>query len=77
VVVDPPRSGLGPTLSARLAELCPPRLTYVACDPSALSRDLAILTTGNLRIRDIAIFDLFPQTHHLETVVRLIAESAS
>jgi 23S rRNA (uracil1939-C5)-methyltransferase len=76
VVVDPPRTGLGQVLSTRLAELRPPRLTYVACDPAALARDLALLTANGLRIRDIALFDLFPQTHHVETVVRLAAESS-
>lgn len=74
VVVDPPRSGLGPKLSARLAEIRPRYLTYVACDPSALARDLEVLTADSLRLRDIAIFDLFPQTHHVETVARLAAE---
>jgi tRNA/tmRNA/rRNA uracil-C5-methylase (TrmA/RlmC/RlmD family) len=51
-------------------------LTYAACDPAALARDLALLTANGLRIRDIALFDLFPQTHHVETVVRLAAESS-
>lgn len=75
VVVDPPRSGLGPALSGRLARRRLRALTYVACDPSALARDLKLLTAGDLEIRDIAIFDLFPQTHHVETVVRLVASS--
>lgn len=77
IVVDPPRTGLGPRLAATLCERPPARLTYVACDPAALARDLKILLSGSLRIADIAIFDLFPQTHHIETVVRLIDTHAA
>lgn len=73
VVVDPPRAGLGHELARCLTEMQLPRLTYVSCDPATLARDLKILTSQNLRIADIAIFDLFPQTHHVETVARLIA----
>lgn len=71
IVVDPPRSGLGKELAAALAARNPDRFAYVSCDPSTLARDLRVLTAGDLRIVDIAIFDLFPQTHHVETIVRL------
>lgn len=73
VVVDPPRSGLGTELSKVLAGRNPAQLTYVSCDPTTLARDLRILTAGSLQIAGLAIFDLFPQTHHVETVVRLEA----
>lgn len=72
VVVDPPRTGLGAALATRLRDRRLPRLTYVSCDPTTLARDLKILLAGNLGIDDIAIFDLFPQTHHVETIVRLV-----
>ena len=71
IVVDPPRSGLDRRLAELLANRDVERLTYVSCDPTTLARDLRILTSGQLRIVDVAIFDLFPQTHHVETVVRL------
>jgi len=74
IVVDPPRSGLGAELASALVARNPDRFAYVSCDPSTLARDLQVLTAGNLRVADIAIFDLFPQTHHVETVVRLAAE---
>ncbi len=73
IVVDPPRAGLDRRLAESLVERDVKRLTYVSCDPTTLARDLRILTSGNLRLIDVSIFDLFPQTHHVETVVRLAA----
>jgi len=71
VLADPPRAGLGKALAQRLAELKPRRLAIVACDPATLSRDLAALTAAGYRIAAMTLVDLFPQTFHLETVVRL------
>jgi 23S rRNA (uracil1939-C5)-methyltransferase len=71
VLLDPPRAGLGKTVVRRLLDLAPPRLTIVACDPSTLARDLAGLTAGGYAIDRMTLIDLFPQTYHLETVVRL------
>lgn len=72
VLADPPRAGLGKAAAARLLELRPRRLAIVACDPATLARDLAVLTPA-YAIDRITLVDLFPQTFHLETVVRLIA----
>jgi 23S rRNA (uracil1939-C5)-methyltransferase len=74
IVVDPPRAGLGRELASALAAPESDRLVYVSCDPTTLARDLRILISGPLRITGVAIFDLFPQTHHVETVVRLEAQ---
>ncbi|MEZ4532523.1 MAG: class I SAM-dependent RNA methyltransferase [Thermomicrobiales bacterium] len=71
IVVDPPRSGLGARLADRLSNVEVRRLIYVSCDPATLARDLKRLAKSSYRVVDIAIFDLFPQTHHVETVVRL------
>jgi 23S rRNA (uracil1939-C5)-methyltransferase len=71
VVVDPPRTGLGPDITALLAKVAAPALVYVSCDPATLARDLHALLTGGYRIESITLADLFPQTFHLETVVRL------
>lgn len=71
IVVDPPRTGLERALSELLAEKRAPRLTYVSCDPATLARDLKVLIAGGFRLVDLAIFDLFPQTHHVETIARL------
>lgn len=71
VVVDPPRTGLGAEITAMLADLAPPAVVYVSCDPATLARDLRGLVTAGYELESIALVDLFPQTFHLETVVRL------
>jgi 23S rRNA (uracil1939-C5)-methyltransferase len=71
VVADPPRAGLGKVVVKRLIELRPPGLVIVACDPATLARDLSVLTGAGYKIEHMSMIDLFPQTYHLETVVRL------
>jgi 23S rRNA (uracil1939-C5)-methyltransferase len=83
VVLDPPRSGLGQAASAKLAELQAPEIVYLSCDPSTLARDLAVLlqtermpsgekpNAPRYEIASVQLFDLFPQTHHIETLVHL------
>jgi len=71
IVLDPPRAGLGAEAAQVLARIGAPQLVYVSCDPTTLARDLAILTRGGYRIDTIDLIDLFPQTFHIETVVRL------
>jgi 23S rRNA (uracil1939-C5)-methyltransferase len=70
VLADPPRAGLGKAAAERLAELRPATLVIVACDPATLARDLAALQPV-YEIERMTLVDLFPQTFHLETVVRL------
>ncbi|MCX6628177.1 MAG: RsmD family RNA methyltransferase [Candidatus Solibacter sp.] len=72
VVLDPPRTGLGKAVVARLTELRPRQITIVACDPATLARDLAGLVAAGYRVEGMTLMDLFPQTYHLETVVRLV-----
>ncbi|NDE89261.1 MAG: class I SAM-dependent RNA methyltransferase, partial [Micrococcales bacterium] len=72
VVIDPPRSGAGREVVTELVRLMPEHLIYVACDPIALARDLKDLLAANYRIAKIKAFDLFPHTHHFETVVSLV-----
>ena len=83
VVLDPPRVGLGVEAAARLANLGAEKIAYLSCDPSTLARDLAVLTnserkpetpvetTQRYEIEEVHMFDLFPQTFHIETLVRL------
>jgi 23S rRNA (uracil1939-C5)-methyltransferase len=72
VLLDPPRTGLGKTVVRRLLDLHPRAVTIVSCDPSTLARDLPALLGGGYRIDQMTMIDLFPQTYHFETVVRLI-----
>jgi 23S rRNA (uracil1939-C5)-methyltransferase len=71
IIVDPPRTGLDGGVSALIAEVVAPRLVYVSCDPATLARDLKVLLAGGYGIESITLVDFFPQTFHLETVVRL------
>src|SRR5580693_888761 len=83
VSLDPPRAGLGAGAAAALAALGAPEIAYLSCDPSTLARDLAVLTGSakkkdgdvtpavRYEISEMHLFDLFPQTFHIETLVRL------
>jgi 23S rRNA (uracil1939-C5)-methyltransferase len=75
VVVDPPRAGVETEALVRLKKLSPARIHYVSCDPATLGRDLAQLVGTNdaqaYEIEDINLFDIFPQTYHMEVLVRL------
>lgn len=71
VVVDPPRGGLGERNVRNLAKLNADRITYVSCDPSTLARDLRTFVALGYRIEAADLLDLFPQTYHIETVIRL------
>jgi 23S rRNA (uracil1939-C5)-methyltransferase len=71
VVVDPPRTGLGPEVTALLAQVAPETIVYVSCDPATLGRDLKALIEAGYTIESMALADLFPQTYHLESMVEL------
>jgi 23S rRNA (uracil1939-C5)-methyltransferase len=70
VLTNPPRGGMDPRVTARLAERPPARLAYVSCDPATLARDLGRLGAA-MRLVEVTAFDLFPQTAHVETVAIL------
>ena len=71
IILDPPRAGLGDEVTQLLNAIGAPQLVYVSCDPATLARDLHALTRERYRIETIHLADMFPQTFHLETVVRL------
>jgi 23S rRNA (uracil1939-C5)-methyltransferase len=71
VVMDPPRAGLGDRVTKLLATLQAPAVVYLSCDPATLARDLAVLIKAGYRVEEIHLFDLFPQTFHIESMVRL------
>ena len=72
-MIDPPRSGTGKDVIASIAKLKPSEVSYVSCEPSILGRDLRIMLDAGYKISRITALDMFPQTHHVETVVRLSA----
>jgi len=71
IVLDPPRGGMSPGAVARLARLASEQITYVSCEPPTLARDLKGLRGAGYAISEVLLFDLFPQTFHMEAVVRL------
>ncbi|MBA3799478.1 MAG: class I SAM-dependent RNA methyltransferase [Geodermatophilaceae bacterium] len=71
IVLDPPRAGAGRAVCQALAE-SGARITYVACDPAALARDVFTFRSAGYRLAGLRAFDLYPMTHHLETVALLL-----
>jgi 23S rRNA (uracil1939-C5)-methyltransferase len=75
VVIDPPRAGVETEALAHLKKILPARIHYVSCDPATLARDLAQLigtnSDGAYDIESMKLFDIFPQTYHMEVLVRL------
>ena len=71
VVFDPPRAGTSKETVLRTLAMKPGWISYVSCEPSVLARDLMWITERGYQIESITGVDLFPQTHHVETIVRL------
>ena len=77
VVLDPPRTGVAARALARLIQIAPQEIVYLSCDPATLARDLAILVgeaqhPRGYRIGELHLVDIFPQTYHIEALVRLL-----
>lgn len=72
VVLDPPRAGAGRDVMDALGRLAPAQLVYVACDPVALARDVALAADHGYALARLEAFDLFPHTHHVEAVATLV-----
>ena len=68
VIVDPPRAGLAPRALNALLKIRPSRLAYVSCDPSTLARDAKRLLTAGYHLQQVQLFDMFPQTYHIESI---------
>jgi len=72
VVIDPPRTGAGLPVVELLAARRPPTIVYVSCDPATLGRDLAHFARLGYRADSLRLFDMFPDTFHVEAVARLV-----
>jgi 23S rRNA (uracil1939-C5)-methyltransferase len=72
LLLDPPRTGAEHKSIQGILNLHPHHICYVSCDPATLARDLKWLLEGNYSIDSILGLDMFPQTHHVETVVHLV-----
>jgi 23S rRNA (uracil1939-C5)-methyltransferase len=70
IIVDPPRSGLNKNTIETLIKINPKKIVYVSCDPITLSRDINLLK-NNYILKDIKLYDMFPETYHVECVTVL------
>ncbi|HMD32232.1 MAG TPA: 23S rRNA (uracil(1939)-C(5))-methyltransferase RlmD, partial [Candidatus Acidoferrales bacterium] len=70
ILLDPPRAGMSDAVRERLAASGAPEIRYVSCDPATLARDLKGLSEA-YEVTAVELFDLFPQSFHMETLVRL------
>lgn len=70
VITDPPRAGMHADVVARLNELLPQRIVYVSCNPATQARDIQLLNE-NYEVKKVQPVDMFPHTHHVESVALL------
>ncbi len=75
ILLDPPRLGAEKETIEGILKIKPEQISYVSCEPSTLARDLRMLCESVYEIESITAIDLFPQTHHVETVVILHRKS--
>ena len=72
LVLDPPRAGCAESAIEAMANLKPQRVVYISCDPSTLARDVnRFCAAGRYTLVEVAFVDMFPQTFHIEAVVKL------
>ncbi len=71
VILDPPRAGVDEPVLEVLMRAAPERIVYVSCNPSTQARDLAVLD-AMYRVEAVQPVDMFPHTHHVENVVKLV-----
>jgi 23S rRNA (uracil1939-C5)-methyltransferase len=74
LILDPPRAGVEIEVLRSIARLKPRQVIYISCDPATLARDLKEMRGAGYRIDALDLFDVFPQTFHIETLVHLTPE---
>ena len=72
IVLDPPRSGAKSEVTNALVSLGAGQIVYVACDPVALARDAGVLRQAGYEMAFLEAWDLFPHTHHMETIATFV-----
>lgn len=70
IITDPPRDGMHPDVVQKINELLPDKIVYVSCNPATQARDIALLA-DNYSVKKIQAVDMFPHTHHVESVALL------
>lgn len=72
VVLDPPRAGLAKSVAEALVNSAAKTIVYVSCNPSTLARDIGFIARHGYSLESISALDLFPQTFHVESIVKLV-----
>jgi 23S rRNA (uracil-5-)-methyltransferase RumA len=73
LIIDPPRAWMHPNALPNILKFWVDQIVYVSCNPSTLARDLwYILKNSDYKIEKIQAMDMFPHTHHIETIVSLV-----
>ena len=71
IILDPPRSGVHPKALDYVIKFNAPQIIYVSCNPKTLVTDLKVLEAKGYEIEKTLLMDMFPNTPHVETVVKL------
>ena len=71
IILDPPRAGVDEPVIDVILRAAPERIVYVSCNPATQARDLALMD-GAYRVEAVQPVDMFPHTHHVENVVKLV-----
>ena len=71
IILDPPRAGVDQPVIDVILRAAPERIVYVSCNPATRARDLALMD-GAYRVEAVQPVDMFPHTHHVENVVKLV-----
>jgi tRNA/tmRNA/rRNA uracil-C5-methylase (TrmA/RlmC/RlmD family) len=75
LILDPPRAGAGKAVVKQLIDAGPRAIAYVSCDPASFARDLGYFRQGGWGMAGLRAFDLYPHTHHMETVALLTPQA--
>jgi 23S rRNA (uracil1939-C5)-methyltransferase len=75
VITDPPRAGMHEKLVTKLLEIAAPVIVYVSCNTATMARDVLLLSE-KYTVEKMQPVDMFPQTHHIECVVRLVLKTS-
>ncbi len=68
-IIDPPRKGVKESVLKKLFDIKCKKIVYISCDASTLGRDTKILTSLGYKVLKVRGVDMFPQTHHVESIV--------
>ncbi|MFC2107728.1 23S rRNA (uracil(1939)-C(5))-methyltransferase RlmD, partial [Bacteroidota bacterium] len=71
IITDPPRAGMAEKVCQKILEILPEKIIYISCNPATQARDLAILCE-KYKIEEIQPVDMFPQTSHVENIVKMV-----